>query len=203
MTNLVLYSGGLDSTVLLYSLLKKDPVCLSFHYGSRHNQRESEAAAAICKMLGIERIVYKMDPWVTQNALTGDVPMPHGHYTDAIMQQTVVPLRNAIMLSIAAGIVESRGGGTIYAAMHAGDRLIYPDCRPQFIHAMNIVAHIGCVNQVTISAPFIDIDKKDIVALGRKLNVPFDKTWTCYEGGETSCGKCGSCVERKEALDAQ
>ena len=206
MTTLVVMSGGLDSTVALAQTLEThdDVRGLSFDYGQRHRV-ELTAASGIAEHYGI--------PWDLVNlagvgalmvgsALTDpSVPVPDRPYDGPTMDQTVVPLRNAIMLSIAAGAVASRGGGTVVAGMHGADHVLYPDCRPTFVQSMQetIARSLDGV-QVTLKVPFLHRDKAEIVRLGSDLGAPLDLTWSCYEGGEIHCGACGTCRERRRAF---
>jgi 7-cyano-7-deazaguanine synthase len=132
--------------------------------------------------------------------LEGAEAIPEGHYENENMKSTVVPFRNGIMLSIAAGIAESWGLDNVFIANHGGDHAIYPDCRPEFISAMCEATKAGSYNNVMISAPYTNITKADIARKGKELGIDYTETWSCYKGGEKHCGKCGTCVERKEAL---
>lgn len=203
----VLHSGGLDSTVLLYFVGASNPsveiISLGFEYGSRHNRKENEAAAEICHSLGVVcRMVQLVDLSMFRSSLlqSSDEDIPEGYYTDENMKSTVVPFRNGILLSIAAGFAESRGASHVAYGAHAGDHYIYPDCRPEFYFRMAGAIRLGTESAIELYAPFIDMKKDLIVSLGARLGVPFEKTWTCYKGGELHCGRCGSCVERKEAF---
>lgn len=200
----VTLSGGLDSATLLYWSAKRyDVRAVTFDYGSKHNEREQSAAKEMSRRLGVRHTLIKL-PFINelfQSALLqsgGEIP--EGHYEDSSMRSTVVPFRNGIMLSIAAGYAESVGAKAVLYAAHAGDHAIYPDCRPAFLKAMSEAARAGTYMNVEIKDPFIGLHKKDIVVLGNELRVPFDITYSCYKGGELHCGKCGTCVERKEAF---
>lgn len=206
-TCILIYSGGLDSTTLLYWLKKQQKItvyALSFDYGQRH-RKELEKASETCKVLGINHKVINIssiNEFIQGSALTSkDIEVPTGHYESENMKLTVVPNRNAIMLSIAVGYAVSIGAGKVYTAVHAGDHFIYPDCRPEFIKAINEYTLIANFVPVKVEAPFLNIDKGDIVKIGRMLNVDYSKSYTCYSGQEKSCGKCGSCVERILAMD--
>jgi len=201
----LLYSGGLDSTVALFDLLaRKDEVaCLSIIYGQRH-RKELELAAHITKTLGVQHQVIDLGalrPIMTGNSQTdSSVEVPEGHYTEESMKLTVVPNRNMIFLSVAMAAALSKNfDGVVYAA-HGGDHAIYPDCRPEFVRAIQEVAKICDWKQLEVFAPFLAKTKSEIVLRGMDLDVPFSKTWSCYKGGEKHCGKCGTCVERKEAF---
>jgi len=129
----------------------------------------------------------------------GDIP--DGHYEDESMKKTVVPFRNGIMLSIAAGIAESMDCNRLLISNHAGDHAIYPDCRPEFINSMSDAIRFGTYNNLEIFAPFTNLTKREIALIGKEINVPFEKTYSCYNGQEVHCGTCGTCTERKEALE--
>ena len=196
-------SGGMDSTTMLYD--KKDEIALgiSFDYGSNHNAREIPLAEMHCRRLGIEHITIPLDfmhRYFESSLLSGAEAIPEGHYADENMKSTVVPFRNGIMLAVAVGIAESRGLKKVMIANHGGDHTIYPDCRPEFISAIDAAAKAGTYANVEIVAPYTNITKADIAAIGKRLGVDYSETWSCYKGGEKHCGKCGTCVERKEAL---
>jgi 7-cyano-7-deazaguanine synthase len=201
----VLFSGGLDSTTALYERLALgDSIqALGIHYGQRH-KRELAAAAKIAERIKVPFQVVDLSalrPLISGNSQTDStVPVPHGHYTEENMKATVVPNRNMIMLSIAMGFAISlKFDGVAYAA-HTGDHTIYPDCRPEFVQGMQAVAKLCDWHSLEIITPFLQSSKADIVRAGVKLQVPFEDTWSCYEGGDLHCGKCGTCVERKEAF---
>ncbi len=204
MRTALIYSGGLDSTVLLYHLRAEghEVRCLGIDYGQRH-RRELEAAAAICRRLGTEYRIANLGALrslLGGSALTGEVPVPDGHYTEESMKQTVVPNRNMIMLAVAIGWAVSLQYDAVAYAAHAGDHTIYPDCRPEFADAMDRAAALCDWHPVRLLRPFIARTKADIVRLGAALGVPFEQTWSCYRGGEYHCGRCGTCVERREAF---
>lgn len=201
--SVLVLSGGMDSVTLLYD--RKDCIALAvtFDYGSRHNAREIECARRNCEMLGIEHLVIPLDfmgKYFKSSLLIGGEDIPEGHYEDENMQSTVVPFRNGIMLSIAAGLAESRGLKKVMLANHGGDHAIYPDCRRGFIEAMSKAIQEGTYKGLTISAPYTDISKTDIARIGKRLGLNYSLTYSCYKGGERHCGKCGTCVERKEAM---
>lgn len=200
--SVIILSGGMDSVTLLHNYKEQIALAVTFNYGSNHAQREIACAAENCKELGIEHLVIPLDfmhQYFRSSLLQGGEAIPEGHYTAENMKSTVVPFRNGIMLAIATGIAESRGLHNVMIANHAGDHTIYPDCRPEFIIAMND-AIISGSNGVKLFAPYTNITKTDICALGARIGVDYSKTYSCYKGGEKHCGKCGTCVERKEAF---
>ena len=200
----IIVSGGMDSITLLYD--KKDEIALgiSFDYGSNHNAREIPFAKMHCERLGIKHIVVNlgfMHQYFKSSLLEGADAIPEGNYADENMKSTVVPFRNGIMLSIAIGIAESNNLKKVFIANHGGDHTIYPDCRPEFIKAIDEAATAGTYVKVRIEAPYTNITKTDIARRGAELGINYAETWSCYKGGEKHCGKCGTCVERKEALE--
>ena len=204
MKAILIYSGGLDSTTLLYEYKDSIALALTFDYGSKHNAREIEFARENCRRLGIPHRVIELafirDFYKSDLLLTGG-EIPEGHYAEQNMKSTVVPFRNGVMLSIAIGLAESNDLDTVLIANHAGDHTIYPDCRPEFIAAMDAAATAGTFNGVHIVSPYCDITKRDIALRGRELGVDYSLTYSCYKGGEVHCGRCGTCIERKEALE--
>jgi len=201
----LIYSGGIDSTVLLYDLLNSghDVQALSVNYGQRHS-KELDCAKSLCKQLNVEHHVADLtalNPLLSGSSLTSPhVQVPEGHYEDESMKATVVPNRNMILLSIATGWAMSTGASSVSYAAHSGDRAIYPDCREEFADAMNSVMEIAGWDKVSLNRPFSSLTKADIVKLGDELGVPFEQTWSCYKGGQVHCGVCGTCVERREAF---
>jgi len=195
----------MDSTVLLYQLLQAgDEVkALSINYGQRHS-RELEAARALCTELGVEHRVADLSglsDLLAGSALTSsDIEVPEGHYAEDNMKATVVPNRNMILLSVAAGWAISSKYDRIAYAAHSGDHAIYPDCRNEFAEALDGAIRLADWHEVSLYRPFVDMTKADIVSLGAKLGVPFEKTWSCYKGQDLHCGRCGTCVERREAF---
>ena len=196
-------SGGMDSATLLAKLVKegKEIYVLTFDYGQRH-KKEIECAKELTKYYKDEIKEHKIIdiPTFKGSALTDDIDVPEGHYAQENMKLTVVPNRNMIMLSIAMGYAESVGAEVIYYGALGGDHFIYWDCRPDFLDAMNIVAMLNDLHDLKIVAPFMFMDKGDIVCMGKSLGVPYQLTWTCYKGNKKVCGKCGSCTERLEAF---
>jgi 7-cyano-7-deazaguanine synthase len=201
--SIIIISGGMDSVTLLYD--KKDDIALgiSFNYGSIHNNREITFAEMHCKRLGIKHITIHLDfihQYFKSSLLECAENIPEGRYDSANMKSTVVPFRNGIMLSIAIGMAETLGLNNVLIANHAGDHTIYPDCRPDFINGINTAAITGTFNHVTVNAPYTNITKADIARIGKRLGINYAETWSCYKGGLKHCGKCGTCIERKEAL---
>ncbi len=201
--SIIIVSGGMDSVTLLCEYKDRIAVGVSFDYGSNHNAREIPFARQHCEILGIEHIVIDlafMPQYFKSSLLDGAGAIPEGHYADDNMKSTVVPFRNGIMLSIAAGIAESRGLKYVMMANHGGDHTIYPDCRQEFVNAMSEATKAGTFPGIEILAPYTGITKADIARRGKALGIDYSKTWSCYKGGEYHCGKCGTCVERKEAM---
>ena len=201
--SVIIVSGGMDSVTLLYEYKDRIALGISFDYGSNHNSKEIPFAKLHCERLGIKHITIPLDfmhQYFKSSLLEGADAIPEGHYEDENMKSTVVPFRNGIMLAIAAGIAESNGLSNVMIANHGGDHAIYPDCRPEFISAMSQATKTGSYNGVTVLAPYTNISKSDIARHGKALGIDYTETWSCYKGGEKHCGKCGTCVERKEAL---
>ncbi len=202
----LILSGGMDSTTLLYRLKAegKEIHAISYDYSQRHS-KELIAAKNSCNALNIPQKIVNLKGLIEakifgDNALTANVDVPEGDYTDESMKVTVVPNRNMVMLSIAISYAISIGASKVYYGAHAGDHAIYPDCRTEFVEAIDQVARICDYHQVSIHAPYLEFNKADIVAEGLKYNVDYQSTWTCYKGEERACGKCGSCKERLEAF---
>lgn len=196
----VVLSGGLDSVVLMHHLARTHEVrAFSVDYGQRH-KRELEYAEKQAKLLNI--------PWTLADlsTLAGILPgssqtdptvaVPHGHYEEESMKATLVPNRNMILLAVAIGHAIAHGCDGVAYAAHAGDHAIYPDCRPVFADAMEGAASVCHYHPLLLLRPFVQLDKSEIVGLGNQLKVDFTQTWSCYEGGDIHCGKCGTCVER-------
>lgn len=201
--SLIILSGGMDSVTLMH--YKKDRIALavSFDYGSNHNTREIECASFQCNALGIPHLIIPLDfmkKYFKSSLLDGADEIPEGHYSDDNMKSTVVPFRNGIMLAIACGLAESKGLTKVMMANHGGDHAIYPDCRPEFVDAMSDAMKFGTYQHVTIEASFTNISKTEIARLGHNLGIDYAMTYSCYKGGKNHCGKCGTCVERKEAF---
>lgn len=201
----VLCSGGMDSVTALHWARRHHDVraAVSFDYGSKHNPRELPCAAEQARALGVPHEVVEL-PFVGRlfdsDLLVSGGAVPDGHYADENMRRTVVPFRNAIMLSIAAGLAESRGAEGLVIAAHTGDHTIYPDCREDFMQAMAEAMRLGTYAGIQLLRPFIGLDKSAIAREGAALGVDFARTWSCYKGGAIHCGTCGTCVERREAF---
>jgi 7-cyano-7-deazaguanine synthase len=202
----LLLSGGLDSSVLLYHLRAEGSEirALSVNYEQRH-KKELDAASALAARVGVEHRIADLSSvadLLTGSALTSPgIAVPLGHYEDETMKQTVVPNRNMILLSLATGwAVSTRSDAVAYAA-HNGDHAIYPDCRAEFADTMAQAIALCDWHPVALRRPFVDFSKADIVRRGAELGVPFELTWSCYQGSEIHCGQCGTCVERREAFE--
>lgn len=201
--SIIVLSGGLDSTTMLYEYKERIALAVSFHYGSNHNDKELAFAKMHCERLGIRHLIIPLDfigKYFHSSLLEGADAIPEGNYDDENMKSTVVPFRNGIMLAVAAGLAENYGMKYIMLANHAGDHAIYPDCRPEFVNAMSEAVKNGTYEGVEIFAPYTNITKTDIARRGKELGIDYTETWSCYKGGEHHCGKCGTCTERIEAL---
>lgn len=202
--SVIVLSGGMDSVTLLHDYKERIALAVTFDYGSNHNAREIRCARKQCEMLGIEHIVIPLEfmgKYFESSLLSGAEAIPEGHYADENMKSTVVPFRNGIMLAIACGLAESRGLRHVMLANHSGDHAIYPDCRPGFVKAMGEAMSEGTYEHIDIIAPYTGITKNEIAVIGKHLGVDYSLTYSCYKGGEKHCGRCGTCVERREALD--
>ena len=204
-TAVVLLSGGMDSVAALYETLQTTPVAaaLSFHYGSKHNDKEIPFAALHARKFGVPHLVIPLGfigEHFASDLLSSGGEIPKGHYEEQSMKKTVVPFRNGIMLAVAAGFAESREASGLVIAAHAGDHAIYPDCREDFMSAMGSAIGLGTYANIELRRPFIHLTKAQIAARGAELGVDFAQTWSCYEGGVIHCGECGTCVERREAF---
>ncbi|HPF37641.1 MAG TPA: 7-cyano-7-deazaguanine synthase QueC [Phycisphaerae bacterium] len=204
MNVVLLHSGGLDSTTLLYHLRDQGDVvrCLAVDYGQRH-ARELAAATSICEAIGVEQRsvdLGSITPLLAGSALTDDTPVPQTPYDRESMKATVVPNRNMILISIATAWAVSLKYDAVAYAAHGGDHEIYPDCRPAFAEAMDRAMGLCDWRPVRLRPAFVGKSKADLVRLGAALGVPFERTWSCYVGGDAHCGRCGTCVERREAF---
>ncbi len=205
MNVVVLCSGGMDSVAALYWAARAHRVSAvaSFDYGAKHNHRELPFAAEHAAKLGVRHEVIALEfvnRLFASDLLKSGGEIPEGHYEAENMKQTVVPFRNAILLSIAGGFAESVGATGVVIAAHGGDHAIYPDCREEFMRAMGEAMRLGTYANVELLRPFIAMNKAQIAAEGARLGVDFARTWSCYKGGAVHCGKCGTCVERREAF---
>lgn len=202
-------SGGMDSVTLAHLMASEGygVSILAFDYGQRHKKELGYAELCASRLgAGFEVVdLSGVGRLLSGSALTDDVDVPHGHYAEETMAATVVPNRNAIMLSVAYGAAVARGAEVVAAAVHAGDHYVYPDCRPAFIEAFDGMERLAVEGfgdeKLRLHAPFVDRTKAEIVGVGTRLGVPYEDTWSCYEGGELHCGLCGTCTERREAFD--
>ena len=201
--SVIIVSGGMDSITLLYDKKNEIALGISFNYGSNHNVKEIPLAEMHCRRLGIKHIIINLDfmgQYFKSSLLEGGEAIPEGNYADENMKSTVVPFRNGIMLSIAIGIAESNNLKKVLIANHGGDHTIYPDCRPEFIKAIDAAAYAGTFVNAHVEAPYTHITKGDIARIGKRLGLDYAETWSCYKGADKHCGRCGTCIERKEAL---
>ncbi len=201
---ILIYSGGLDSTTLLYHLKseKHSIKTISFDYGQRHS-KEISCGIEICRSLSINNKVIDISAIKDifgNNSQTSNIDVPHGHYADENMKKTVVPNRNMIMTSIAAAYAISEKYDAVCIGAHGGDHTIYPDCRKEFLTKLDESLKICDWHKISLIMPFVNKSKTDIVTIGSKIGVPFEKTWSCYKGLDYHCGECGTCIERKEAF---
>lgn len=202
-TTLIILSGGMDSVTLLHERRDDIALAITFSYGQKHI-KEIQYTVEQCKKLYIAHMVIDISsiilPYFKSNLLLGGGEIPLGTYEEETMHGTVVPFRNGIFLSIAVGIAESKGLDGVMLAAHAGDHALYPDCRKEFISSMAGAIFKGTYNQIFLFAPYVEKTKRQIALIGKNLGVDYAQTWSCYEGRENHCGKCGTCIERKEAL---
>lgn len=206
MKTIVVCSGGMDSVTLAYKVAKERELIglISFNYAQRH-KKELDYAARAAKALGVSHDIIDISgvgKALSGSALTDDIDVPDGHYAEETMKITVVPNRNAIMLAISYGIAAAKGADAVATAVHGGDHFIYPDCRPEFIEAFAKMQNFALdgVAEIELYTPFLQKNKADIAAEGARVGVLFADTWSCYKGYELHCGKCGTCVERREAF---
>lgn len=203
----VVYSGGMDSFTVLNTAIENglDVYALSFNYGQKHS-KELDVAAKVCQALDIPHKIVDItaiNSLMANSSLTSDADIPEGHYEDDNMKSTVVPNRNMVLLSMAIAYAVSLEAGKVYYGAHSGDHHIYPDCRPEFVEAMNAVSKIANYQSVEIVTPFLHASKGEILKAGLDMKLDYANTWTCYNGREKSCGKCGACCERLEAFAEQ
>ena len=200
----VIFSGGMDSFTVLNRALKdgKEVYALTFDYGQKH-VKEIACASKVCQQLGVAHKVIDIsaiNQLLAGSSLTDDIEIPEGHYEAESMKSTVVPNRNMILLSLAVGYAVSVKASQVYYGAHSGDHAIYPDCRPEFVMKMNDVCQIANYEAVEIFSPYLTVSKTDILTDGLKMGLSYEDTWTCYNGREKACGKCGACQERLEAF---
>ena len=201
--SVLILSGGMDSVTLLYDKKERIALAVTFDYGANHNAREIPFAQLHCKRLGIRHMIIPlafMGQYFESSLLSGADAIPEGNYDDVNMRSTVVPFRNGIMLSVAVGLAESYGLKYVMMANHGGDHTIYPDCRPEFVKAFSEAARTGTYLGITLLCPYTNLTKGQIAAIGLRLGIDYSETWSCYKGMEHHCGRCGTCVERREAL---
>ena len=202
---LVVFSGGMDSTTALWWALREFETvsAVSFAYGAKHNARELAAAETICSKLAVPHVEIPLGfigRYFHSALLKRGGEIPEGAYNEDNMASTVVPFRNGIMLAAAAGLAEDSGYSAVILGNHSGDHAIYPDCRPEFIDGMARAIETGTGGKVKLLSPFCNMTKGQIAALGAELGVDFSLTWSCYNGREKHCGKCGTCRERRDAF---
>jgi len=200
----VIYSGGMDSYTVLNRAIKdgKEVYALTFDYGQRH-VKEITCAENVCNTLNIKHKVIDIsaiNQLLAGSSLTDDIEIPEGHYEEETMMSTVVPNRNMILLSLAVGYAVSVKASQVYYGAHSGDHAIYPDCRPEFVLKMNDVCKIANYDAVEIFSPYLNVSKTAILTDGINMGLDYSHTWTCYNGRDKACGKCGACQERLEAF---
>lgn len=200
----IIYSGGMDSYTVLNRAIRDGykPYPLTFNYGQRH-KKEIDVAAAVCQELGLEHKIVDItaiNQLLQGSSLTSDIEIPEGHYEQENMKSTVVPNRNMILLSLAIGYAVSIGASKVFYGAHSGDHAIYPDCRPEFVNKMNEVSQIANYEPVEIVSPYLKQSKIEILKDGLSMGLDYGKSWTCYNGREKACGRCGACQERLEAF---
>jgi 7-cyano-7-deazaguanine synthase len=200
----VIFSGGMDSFTVLNLAVKQglEVFALSFDYGQRH-KKELDYASQACNTLGVQHKIVDIsaiNQLIGGSSLTSDIDVAEGHYEEDSMKSTVVPNRNMILLSMAVGYAVSINANKVYYGAHSGDHAIYPDCRPEFVHKMNDVCAIANYEAVEIVTPYLEVSKTAILTAGLEMGLDYNQTWTCYNGREKACGKCGACQERLEAF---
>ncbi|MDE6301484.1 MAG: 7-cyano-7-deazaguanine synthase QueC [Muribaculaceae bacterium] len=201
--SLMVVSGGMDSTTMLHEYADRIALAVTFNYGSNHNAREIECARYNCRLLDIPLVVIDlpfMGVLFASSLLSGADAIPDGDYNEENMRSTVVPFRNGIMLSVAAGLAENHSLKHVMMANHSGDHAIYPDCRPGFAEAMSRAISEGTYDHITLETPYTHLSKTDIARRGATLGVDYAHTYSCYKGGEKHCGTCGTCTERRQAF---
>lgn len=200
----VIFSGGMDSFTVLNRAIRDglEVYALTFDYGQRH-VKEVNFAQNACERLGINHKIVDISAIgdiIAGSSLTANIEVPEGHYEAESMKQTVVPNRNMILLSLAVGYAVSLEASKVYYGAHSGDHAIYPDCRPEFVQKMQDVCAIANYDPIDIVVPYLESNKIDILKDGLKMGLDYGLTWTCYNGREHACGKCGACQERLEAF---
>jgi 7-cyano-7-deazaguanine synthase len=207
MKTIVICSGGLDSVTLAYHVAAQHDLCalVSFDYGQRH-KKELDFAAICATHLDVPHHILDISAIggaLSGSALTDAIDVPDGHYVEDSMKVTIVPNRNAMMLTIAFGIAAAQDAGAVAAAVHGGDHFVYPDCRPKFIDAFQTMQNHALEGyaDIRLYTPYVNASKADIVTDGVIHQTQFEATWSCYKGGVHHCGRCGTCVERREAFD--
>ena len=201
---LAIVSGGMDSITLLYKYCDEIEQVVAFDYGSKHNAKEIPFARYHAELLGKKFRLINLDfvnELFSSSLLKSGEEIPDGHYQDETMKSTVVPFRNGIMLAIACGYAESLELTEVYYGAHFGDHAIYPDCRESFYLPFKEAMKQGTYLNVELKSPFLNLQKRDIALIGQSLNIDWTKTWSCYKGQDIHCGTCGTCIERKEALN--
>ncbi|MBU2882400.1 7-cyano-7-deazaguanine synthase QueC [Psychrosphaera sp. B3R10] len=201
----VIFSGGMDSFTVLNRAIRDglDVYALTFDYGQRH-VKEVNFAQNACEKLGVQHKIVDISAIggiIAGSSLTANIDVPEGHYEAESMKQTVVPNRNMILLSLAVGYAVSLEASKVYYGAHSGDHAIYPDCRPEFVKKMQDVCAISNYDPIDIVVPYLESSKIDILKDGLKMRLDYGLTWTCYNGREHACGKCGACQERLEAFE--
>lgn len=201
----VIYSGGMDSYTVLNKAIRQgyEVYALSFDYGQRH-VKELKVAADVCAELNISHKVVDIsaiNQLIGGSSLTDNIDVPEGHYEEESMKSTVVPNRNMILLSLAVGYAVSLKANKVFYGAHSGDHAIYPDCRPEFVQKMDDVCRIANYEEIEIVSPYLNNTKIEILTDGLNMGLDYSKTWTCYNGREKACGKCGACQERLEAFE--
>ncbi|WMN59731.1 7-cyano-7-deazaguanine synthase QueC [Pseudoalteromonas xiamenensis] len=201
----VIYSGGMDSFTVLNKAVQQgyEVYALSFNYGQRH-VKELNVAEDVCRNLGVNHKIVDIsaiNQLIGGSSLTDNIDVPEGHYEEESMKSTVVPNRNMILLSLAVGYAVSLKANKVYYGAHSGDHAIYPDCRPEFVKKMDDVCRIANYEEIEIVCPYLNESKIEILADGLKMGLDYGQTWTCYNGREKACGKCGACQERLEAFE--
>jgi 7-cyano-7-deazaguanine synthase len=205
MKAVLILSGGLDSTTLLYKMLSDgyEVEALTFNYGQRH-KKEIDCALKLAELQCVPHKIIDLSciaGFLGNSALLGGKDVPKCHYTEDAAKQTIVPNRNMIMLAVAAGYAEAHEVPEVFYAAHRNDSTIYPDCRKEFVEALRPAISLATAwHPVELKAPFIDLTKAEIVKLGLELKVPYEMTWSCYKGEEWPCRECPTCIEREEAF---